>query len=96
MSSKKQRKKLKEQYNKNKKTLTLTFHNQQQVKKDIDQVLSFLKTKPNNIVTRKEIINNTTLYDDSKSSVSRMIQAINYYTDSYIETVKGRGYIYHG
>lgn len=92
MSSKKQRKKLKQKYTKkipNKMYLI-----------DKEQVLDYLKSNPNRKISSYEIMANTNLFNDSQSSVSRTIQAINYYTDynvqSIIGGVNGGGYIYYG
>lgn len=67
---------------------------------DKEQVLDYLKSNPNRKISSYEIMTNTNLFNNSQSSVSRTIQAINYYTDYYIQPiiggVNGGGYIYYG
>ena len=89
MSSKKKRKKLKEQY-------TIKEPNKMYLI-DSETVLNYFKNNPNRYITSYEIMNNTHLENDSNSSVSRTIQAINYYTDYTIESKACRngGYIYY-
>lgn len=89
MTSKKKRKKLKEQY-------TIKEPNKMYLI-DSETVLNYFKNNPNRYITSYEIMNNTHLENDSQSSVSRTIQAINYYTNYIIESkaVKHGGYIYH-
>ena len=89
MSSKKKRKKLKEQY-------TIKEPNKMYLI-DSETVLNYFKNNPNRYITSYEIMNNTHLENDSQSSVSRTIKAINYYTNFNIESKIGGngGYIYY-
>ncbi len=89
MSSKKHRKKLKEQYN-NKKPIKMYLV-------DRERVLDYLKKRPYELVKGQEILDNTNLYNNSIGSLSRTVKAINYYTNEHIETIKGKGggYIYY-
>lgn len=89
MSSKKHRKKLKEIKTEKKPNKMFL--------KDSEQVIGYLKRRPNEIVKRQEILDNTNLYYNSQSSISHTIKAINYYTDEYIHTIKGKngGYMYY-
>ncbi|MGN0967463.1 MAG: hypothetical protein ACI4OP_07820 [Candidatus Coprovivens sp.] len=91
MTSKKKRKKLKEQYNNKSKIPNKLFL------RDRELVLNFLKNHPNEFITAQEIINNNNLEFDNTSGVSRTIKAINYYTNFNIQTKKGKngGYIYY-
>ena len=89
MSSKKKRKKLKEQY-------TIKEPNKMYLI-DSETVLNYFKNNPNRYITSYELMNNTHLENDSNSSVSRTIQAINYYTNYTIASKPTRngGYIYY-
>ena len=91
MSSKKKRKKLKEQY-------TIKEPNKMFLV-DSEPVIDYFKKHPNKLISSYEIMNNTHLENDSQSSVSRTIKAINYYTNFKIESkiggYNGGGYIYY-
>ena len=89
MSSKKKRKKLKEQY-------TIKEPNEY-FRKDGEVVLNYFKNNPNRYITSYEIINNINLYFNTTSGVSRTIKAIDNYTNYNITTKPARngGYIYH-
>ena len=89
MSSKKKRKKLKEQY-------TIKEPNEH-FRKDGEVVLNYFKNNPNRYITSYEIINNINLYFNTTSGVSRTIKAIDNYTNYNITTKPARngGYIYH-
>ena len=89
MSSKKYRKKLKEQH-----TIKVPS---EMYSVDRERVLNYLKKRPYEMVKGQEILDNTDLYNSSISSLSRTIKAINYYTNEHIESFKGYngGYIYY-
>ena len=89
MSSKKYRKKLKEQYTIKKPSKMYLV--------DRESVLNYLKKRPYELVKGQEILDNTDLYNNSISSLSRTIKAINYYTNEHIESFRGKsgGYIYY-
>ena len=89
MSSKKYRKKLKEQKNEKKPSKMFL--------KDSEQVINYLKTKPYEIVKGKEILDNTDLIYNSSGSLTQTIKSINYYTNNHIQTFKGKngGYMYY-
>ena len=89
MSSKKYRKKLKEQYTIKKPSKMYLV--------DRERVLGYLKKRPYELVKGQEILDNTDLYNNSIASLSRTIKAINYYTHEHIESFKGKGggYIYY-
>lgn len=89
MSSKKYRKKLKEQYTIKKPSKMYLV--------DRERVLHYLKKRPYELVKGQEILDNTDLYNSSIGSLSRTIKAINYYTNEHIESFKGYngGYIYY-
>lgn len=89
MTSKKHRKKLKQQYTKkipNKMYLT-----------DREQVLNYFKSRPFQLIKGEEIISNNNLEFDSTGGVSRTIKAIKYYNNVNIESFRGKngGYIYY-
>ena len=89
MSSKKYRKKLKEQHSiKEPSKMYLV---------DRERVLNYIKKRPYEMVKGKEILDNTDLYNTSIGSLSQTIKAINYYTNEHIESFKGKdgGYIYY-
>ena len=90
MSSKKHRKKLK--------TLKTDKKPSKVFLDDRENLLNYLKTRPNEIVSGQEILDNANLNFSSSGSISRTVKAINYYTDVYIEAIKGRngGYMYYG
>ena len=89
MTSKKKRKKLKEQY--------IIKEPNEHFKKDGEKILNYLKNHPNELIKGKEIIKNNNLYYDTISGVSRTIKSINYYTNNNIITKSGYngGYIYY-
>ena len=89
MSSKKYRKKLKEQKNEKKPSKMFL--------KDSEQVINYLKTRPYEIVKGQEILDNTDLIYNSSGSLTQTIKSINYYTNNYIQTFKGKngGFMYH-
>lgn len=89
MSSKKYRKKLKEQKNEKKPSKMFL--------KDREQLINYLKKRPYEIVKGQEILDNTNLSYNSIGSLSRTVKAINYYSDDYIQTFKGKngGYMYY-
>ena len=89
MSSKKHRKKLKAITNE-KKPLKMYLI-------DSEQVISYLKKRPYEIVKRQEILDDTNLHNKSLSAVSQIIKAINHYTNEHIITIKGKngGYMYY-
>lgn len=89
MSSKKKRKKLKEQH-------TIKEPSKMYLV-DSETVLNYFKTNPNRYITSNEIMNNIHLVNNTQSSVSRTIKAINYYTNYNINTKPARngGYIYY-
>lgn len=89
MTSKKKRKKLKEQY-------TIKEPNKMFLV-DSKPVIDYLKKHPNKLIPSHEIMSNIHLENDSQSSVSRTVKAINCYTNHHIETKSGKngGYIYH-
>lgn len=91
MTSKKYRKKLKEQYDRKQPRMPSKVFLQ-----DREEILNYLKTKQYELVSSTEIIANTNLNFPSQGSVSNTIKAINYYTDEYIEAKRGKGYIYYG
>lgn len=95
MSSKKQRKKLKQQYDKKDKSI---MFNRKERLSDRNEIINYFKHNLNRIITANELISHIKLNDDTRSSVSKNIKAINYYTDTNIKTVRGRfgGYIYYG
>ena len=89
MSSKKKRKKLKEQY-------TIKEPNEH-FKKDGEKILNYLINHPNEYIKGKEIIKNNNLYYDTTSGVSFTVKSINDYTDYNIKTKPSSngGYIYY-
>ena len=89
MSSKKQRKKLKDNYT-NKKPIKMYLI-------DRKQVIDYLKTRPYELVKGQEILDNTNLYNSSIGSLCQTIKAINYYTDEHIQSFRGKngGYMYY-
>lgn len=93
MSSKKYRKKLKEKYERKQHKEPNKIY-----LKDMVPILNYLKTRPYECVSSKEITENTILDYCNNETVWKAIKAINYYTDEYIETKKGRGggYMYYG
>lgn len=95
MSSKKKRKKLKEQYNPKNKIGYNFFY--KDYFHDRDLILEYFKNNPNIKITCQELINNINLEFDTSSSVSKTIKAINNYTNYHIEskTGYGGGYIYY-
>lgn len=96
MSSKKQRKKLKQQYF-NKKEQYI-FHDYNQVINDRELIMEYFKANPNIIIKSKDIMANINLYDNSQSSISRTIKMINNYSNVFINTIRGSngGYVYYG
>ena len=94
MTSKKKRKKLKEQYNP-KKTPSKLFNKDSY--KDRELILNYLRNHPNEFIKGPEIINNNNLYFNTTGGVSRTVNIINNTTNYHIETKKGRngGYIYY-
>lgn len=90
MSSKKQRKKLKDNHT-NKKPIKMYLI-------DRKQVIDYLKTRPYELVKSQEILDNTNLYNSSIGSLCQTIKAINYYTDEYIQSFRGKngGFMYYG
>lgn len=94
MSSKKKRKKIKEQYN-HKKSPSKLYNKDSY--KDRELILNYLKKHPNKFIKGPEIIANNQLYFDTIGGVSRTVNIINNYTNYHIETKKGRngGYIYY-
>ena len=89
MSSKKKRKKLKEQY--------IVKEPNEHFKKDGEKILNYLRTHPNKFIKAKEIIQNNNLYYDTTSGVSFTVKSINDYTDYNIKTKPSSngGYIYY-
>ena len=90
MSSKKHRKKLK--------ALKTEKKPSKMFLADRDKVMNYLKTKPYEIVTSQEILDNCNLLHSSSGSLSRTVKATNYYTDECIQTFRGKngGYMYYG
>ena len=64
---------------------------------DRETLLNYLKTRPYEIVSGQEILDNANLNFNSSGSLSRTVRAINYYTDEYIQAIKGKngGYMYY-
>lgn len=87
MTSKKKRKKLKEQY--------IIKEPNKMFLIDSEPVIEYFKKHPNKVISSNEIMNNTHLENNSQSSVSCTIKAINYYTNYHIESKQFGGYIYH-
>lgn len=91
MSSKKKRKKLKEQY--------IIKEPNKMFLIDSKPIIEYFKNHPNKLISSYEIIDNTNLYNNSHSSVCNTIKAINYYTNFHITSkiggYNGGGYIYY-
>ena len=95
MTSKKYRKKLKEQYNsKNVKQYSLFYKDNA---KDRDIIVDYFKNNPNRIITAKELVINNNLKFDTSSSICHSIKYINNNNNLNIQSKKGRygGYIYY-
>lgn len=91
MSSKKYRKKLKEQYNKPK------FHfldKDHYAEEDREKILTFLRENPNEYFTSTELMNYAHLYYCSTSTVSLNIRYIKENFDANILSKRGKGYMY--
>lgn len=95
MSSKKHRKKLKEQYNpRNKKKYYTPYLLTDEAKHDRESILTYLKSNPNRTVSSTELMRNAYLLACSRSTISRNISYIKEYEDSHVITVSCRGYMY--
>ena len=92
MSSKKYRKKLKEQYTKPKK-----FHfldKDHHAEEDREKILNFLRENPNQYFTSVELIAYALLYYETSSTVSQNIRYIRENLDANIVSKRGKGYMY--
>lgn len=96
MTSKKKRKKLKQQY-----TTTPIhqpkFHNLNKLKEDQQNILSYLKKKPNTVINRTELIKNLNLNYYNRNEITQTIKHIKQNYNVKITSKQGYngGYIYH-
>lgn len=92
MSSKKYRKKLKDQYNPKKKNNW--YETDKNAERDREIILNFLKVNANHYVTSYDIMENNILYFNSQSSVSSNIKYIRENMNVNIISISGKGYQY--
>ena len=92
MTSKKYRKKLKHQYNPEKKINW--YETDKNAERDRETILNFLKANANHYVTSYDIMENNNLYFNSNSSVSSNINYIRQNINDNVIAVKGKGYQY--
>lgn len=93
MSSKKHRKKLKEQYNPKKKKKSSYFQTNES-KEDRENILAYLKDNSNRIVTSMELMRYAYIQANSSSSISRNINYIKEFEDTHVTSIPHKGYMY--
>ena len=96
MSSKKHRKKLREQYN-NPRDYKPVYHDVYKLKQDREAIINYLKERQNTYVTSDELVKNCNLNYGTKTEIHHSINYIRKYDNIAISTKRGRngGYMYH-
>ena len=96
MSSKKYRKKLKEQYN-HKQHNSYLFHDYNKLQEDRELIYNYLKQNPNTLITRSQLIKNLPLNYNELNAITSNVKYITQHYKVSIISKKGRngGYIYY-
>lgn len=97
MSSKKYRRKLKEQYN-HKQHNSYLFHDYNKLQEDRELILNYLKENPNTVIKRRELINNLPLNYDGLNEITSAIKHIikEYNASIFTKSGYNGGYMYYG
>ena len=97
MSSKKHRKKLKQQYNKNTYNFKPKFNNSDKIQHNRDAIYKYLKERPNTYVTSDELVENCNFNNVNKTEIHYLINHVRRFYNIVINSKRGRngGYMYY-